>query len=115
MKNFEVPHILGGEDPIESSNFGLKIEFFISSHQKLSMLQSVRNITSYALDFQHVSFTYVLITTDQKSIQERSLANLSNISMTMVVILVKICIFTLWKIICHFQRPPVSFVRTTGF
>ena len=58
-------------------------------------------------------FTYVLITTDLKSILERSLVNLSNISMTMVVTFVKICVFTFWKIICHFQRHLVSFVKTT--
>ena len=84
-------------------------------NQILSMLQSVPSIASYALDFQRVSFTYVSITTDLKSILERSLVNLSNISMTMVLTFVKICVFTFWKIICHFQRHLVSFMKITGF
>ena len=59
-------------------------------HQILSMLQSVPSINSYALDFQRVSFTFFLITIYLKSIRKRSLVNFSNISTTMIVILVKI-------------------------
>ena len=96
---------MSNADTVKSPNSGLS----------WSLLQSVPTITSYALDFQHVSFTYILITTDVKTFREISLVNLSSISTTMVATLAKTCVFTIWKIIYHFQRTPVSFARTTGF